>query len=125
LNVVMFRDRKKGIRRVLHVAEIETEKENAKANILYRWVPEEDKIVKHAESSRFFEDLSRNTGMSEGDIEKSLQERVFILDWLAKKNIRSLNDFGSVMNSYYKSREKLVSAMKAGNINSILKNNDI
>ena len=85
LNVVLFRDRKKGIRRVSQIAEFETEKDNAKANILYRWIPEEDKIIKHGESSRFFEDLSRHTGMSNSDIKKDLGEKLSILELLAKK----------------------------------------
>jgi archaeal flagellar protein FlaI len=121
LNVVMFRDRKRGIRRVSQIAEFETEKDNAKANILYRWVPEQDKIIKHGESSKFFEELSRNTGMSEKEINKNLQERASIFDWLIKKGIRSLNDFGSVMNLYYKNKDKLMAHIKADDINSILR----
>jgi len=57
LNVVMFRDRRRGIRRILQIAEFEAAMGEAKANILYRWLPETDKIIKHSESSRIFEDF--------------------------------------------------------------------
>src|SRR3989344_3009870 len=37
LNVVMFRDRRKRIRRVFQVADFDAERDSARANILYRW----------------------------------------------------------------------------------------
>ncbi len=111
LNVVMFRDRRKGIRRVFQIAEYEAEKGGARSNILYRWVPEDDKIVKHGESLRFFEDISRNTGMSQSDISQDLEEKKKILSWMVKNSIRDLNKFGEVMNLYYKNREFLMKAI--------------
>ena len=111
LNVIMFRDRRKRIRRVLQVAEFDAGSNDAKANILYRWSPEEDKLVKHSESSRFFEEIGRNTGMSPNEINKSIAERTRILSWLIKHNIRSLNDFGRIMNIYYLNPELLDKAM--------------
>ncbi|MBX4196278.1 Flp pilus assembly complex ATPase component TadA [Candidatus Pacearchaeota archaeon] len=116
LNVVMFRDRRKGIRRILQIAEFEAEKNTARSNILYRWVPEEDKMVLHSESSRFFESIFRNTGMSETEINKVLADKKQILEWLIKNNIRSLEEFGRVMNLYYKSKDTLLKAMKENSI---------
>lgn len=115
LNVVMFRDRKKGIRRVLQVAEVEAEKMGARPNILYRWSAENDKIVKHSESTRFFEEIGRNTGMSQTEIEKDLAEKKSILAWLIKNNIRSLEEFGKVMNLFYRNRELLMKAIRQNN----------
>lgn len=120
LNVIMFRDRRKGIRRILQVAEFDAGKDEAKANILYRWSPEEDKIIKHSESSRFFEDISRHTGMSEQDIAKALQEKKNILTWLIKNNVRKLEDFGKVMDHYYKNKEGLLKAIEKNDKKSIL-----
>lgn len=120
LNIVMFRDRKKGIRRILQIAEIEAERESARANILYRWIPEEDKIIKHSESSRFFEDISRNTGMSEEEINDNLEEKKIILGWLTKKNIRGLNEFGKIMNTFYKNKALLMEAIKKDSTRLVL-----
>ncbi|MBX4212202.1 Flp pilus assembly complex ATPase component TadA [Candidatus Pacearchaeota archaeon] len=116
LNVVMFRDRRKGIRRILQIAEFEAEKDEAKANILYRWVPEEDKLVLHSESSRFFELIFRNTGMSQTEITKSLEDRKMILQWLIKNNLRSLGEFGKVLNMYYKNKDGLFKAVRENSI---------
>jgi len=120
LNIVMFRDRKKGIRRTLQVAEFEASKGKAESNLLYRWVPEEDKVVKHSESSRFFEDISRNTGMSQTELNRNLDEKKNILTWLIKNNIRDLNDFGRVMNLYYTDKETLTKINKKNNVKSVL-----
>jgi len=121
LNVVMFRDRRRGIRRVSQVAEFEAGKKRADANILYRYVPERDKTVKHSESSRFFEDLSRNTGMSNIEISRNLKEKQDILKWLAKKNIRDLNDLGRVMNYYYHNKQGLLKAISKNDLKLVLR----
>jgi len=111
INVVMFRDRRKNIRRILQIAEFEADKLGAKSNILYRWVSERDEIVKHSASSRFFEDVSRNTGMSETEIKKDLKEKQGILSWLIKNNIRSLDEIGRVMNLFYRNKDLLLKAV--------------
>ncbi len=120
LNVVMFRDRRKGIRRVLQIAEFEASSDSVTANILYRWIPEKDEIVKHSENSRLYESLSRNTGMSEKEIEENLSEKRKILDLLIKNNIRDLNDIGRVVKTYYGDKETLLEAVKKGDIRRII-----
>ncbi|MBD3252163.1 hypothetical protein GF386_00335 [Candidatus Pacearchaeota archaeon] len=120
LNIVMFRDRRKGIRRILQIAEFEAEQESAKPNILYRWIPEEDTIIKHAETSKFFENIERNTGLSEKELDEKLEEKKKILSWLIKHKIRDLNDFGKVMNLYYTNKELLKDCMEKDDTKMIL-----
>jgi len=120
LNVVMFRDRRKGIRRILQVAEFETNEDKAEPNIIYRWIPEQDKTIKHSQSSRFFEDISRNTGMSQSELNKNLDEKKQILSFLIKNNIRDLNEFGKVMNLFYTDKERLMDAVRKQDIKMIL-----
>jgi flagellar protein FlaI len=120
LNIVMFRDRRKGIRRIIQIAEFESGEKSATANILYRWVPEQDKIVKHSESARFFEDLTRHTGMSQKELDDNLKQKRKILLWLIKNKIRKLNDIGKVMNLYYINRDLLINNIRKNNIKEIL-----
>jgi archaeal flagellar protein FlaI len=120
LNVVMFRDRKKGIRRVLQVSEFEPGEEMTRAKIIYRWIPEEDRIIKHSETSRFYEDISRATGMSETEINENLDNKKKILNWMIKNKIRSLNDFGKVMKLYYSDKDKLMKEISSNHIKNIL-----
>ncbi len=120
LNVVMFRDRKRGIRRVFQLAEFMPGKDRVTSNILHRWVPEKDEFVAHNESLGFFDELSRNTGMSQTDINKELEGKKAIFDWLLKNKIRDLKSIGRVMNLYYTDREKLLSIMRHNQTNLIL-----
>ncbi len=120
LNVVMFRDRRKGIRRVLQIAEFDADKSGAKANILYRWSAERDEIVRHSESSRFFEEISRQTGMSQQEIQESLNERQHVLATLVSKNIRSLAEIGKIMNLVYKNKALVIQALSKGDVRTLL-----
>lgn len=105
LNVVMFRDRRTGIRKTYQVGEfICTEKSGevcVDGNIIYRWKPSNDKITKHNAPLRLFEDLSRHTGMSLPEIEKELETREKILHYMVKQNLRSVEQVGKLMNQYY------------------------
>ncbi len=120
LNVVMFRDRRRGIRRILQIAEIETEGDIAKANTLYRWSPESDKLVKHSKSSRFFEEISRHTSMSEEEINKEINIKKKIITWLINHKIRSLGDLGKTINLYYQNKELLLKKIAKDDINFVL-----
>ncbi|MFH0808396.1 MAG: ATPase, T2SS/T4P/T4SS family [archaeon] len=124
LNVVMFRDRRRGIRRVFQVGEFNVKGNRTDASVLYRWVQEGDKIIRHGQSSRFFEDVSRNTGMTQNEVNANLEERKDILNWLIKNKIRSLKDFGKVMNYYYSDKTSLLKEIKNNNV-GLFKTNDI
>jgi len=119
LNVVMFRDRRKGVRRAFQVAEFLLGKETLTANLLYRWVPERDVFVAHNKSLSFYEDLGRNTGMSEVEIEVNLKNKNMIFDWLIKNKIRDLESFGRLMNLYYTDKERLASIIRDNKVEEI------
>jgi len=118
LNVVMFRDRRTGIRRTYQVGEfISTDKGNGASvdpNIIYRWKPQTDKITKHNASLRLFEDLTRHTGMSQMEIDRELEVRKKMLLYLVKNNLRDIRQVGKFMNQYYSDPEFV--------INNVLKN---
>ena len=105
LNVVMFRDRRRGIRRTYQIGEFITSEEGGritvKPNILYRWKPSTDTIVQHSPSLRLFEELSRHTGLSQAEINSDIKTKKNILDYLVKNNIRKLEDVGKMINHYY------------------------
>jgi flagellar protein FlaI len=119
LNVVMFRDRRLGIRRVSQVAEFVPGKDGVSANIIYRWIHEKDEITAHNPSITFFEDLSRNTGMSATEMSKNLQNKKDILQWLIKNKLRNLAEIGKVMSLYYTNKSLLNEVMKKNDISTI------
>jgi archaeal flagellar protein FlaI len=119
LNVVMFRDRKKGFRRVFQLAEFMSGKDNISANVIHRWIPETDKFTEHNKSMTFFDTLSRHTGMAQKDINDNLKNKKAIIEWLIKNNIRDLESIGKVMNTYYTNKEELEKIMRTNKIERI------
>jgi len=104
LNVVMFRDRRRGLRRLYQLGEFIPTSEESKGlrpNIIYRWKPGSDEIVEHSTSLRLFEELSRHTGMTLMEIEKDLKKKQSILDWMVKNKIRYVDKVGEIMRQYY------------------------
>ena len=105
LNVVMFRDRRRGIRRVFQVGEFVPSEDSSKItirpNIIFRWKPQVDKVVKHSESTRLFEELSRHTGLNQNEIDSDLRDKEKILLWMVKNNIRELESVGKILKEYY------------------------
>mgnify|MGYP001568951750 FL=1 len=109
LNVVMFRNRRLGVRKMLELAEYIPEKGGEKytitANVLYRWNATTNHVEKHSESIRFFDELSLHTGLSKDDLESDLHEKEKILNWMVKNDIHDISDVGKVIANYYLDRE--------------------
>jgi len=119
LNVVMFRNRKLGTRRILHVAEFVPQKhslteESLTTNIIFQWDPHKDTIKKHNESIRLFDELALYTGMSPKDIKGEIAEKKEILDWMVKKKVRDVNSVGRVVAAYYNEPKKMVKSVRKG-----------
>jgi flagellar protein FlaI len=119
LNIVMFRDRRRGIRRVYQVAEFIAGRDRVTPNILYRWTPERDDIIKHSNSLVFLEELSRHTAMSQSEISKDLEQKRNILKWMIKNELRSFDQIGKVMNLYYTNPQVLSKIMKKKNLKQL------
>ncbi len=116
LNVVMFRNRRIGARRILQVAEFIPEKrgseETLKANTLYRWRPGNDVIIKDSESIRLYDELSMHTGLTYSEIGEDILQKKRILEWLVKNDLHNINDVGKVMARYYLNKEDVVEVVE-------------
>jgi flagellar protein FlaI len=111
LNVAMFRDRRKGIRRVFQIAEfVDAEGEilSVKPNIFYRWRSDTDEIVIHNPPLKLFEELSTYTGMTLPELQKDIAQKQKILDWMVNNNKRSVQEVGQIMKEYYLNPEALL-----------------
>lgn len=119
LNLVMFRDRRRGIRRVAQIGEFVVSEESGKAtvrpNLLYRWDPNKDKIVAHTGSVKLLDKLSTHTGMSGTEVQRDLKEKQAILSWLVKNNIRDIASLGKIFSDYYLDKESLLKTIHAKN----------
>ncbi len=112
LNVVMFRNRRLGVRRILQVAEFIPERvgdnERIKANVLYRWMPQTDTIGVHAESIRLMDELSLHTGFSKEELTKDLANKKMILDWMVSQGIKGIEKVGRLFANYYRNPEAII-----------------
>lgn len=114
LNVVMFRNRRLGVRRVLQVAEYIPEKGGSeeegliKANVLYRWKATTDTVSKHAESIRFYDEMGLYTGMSKSEIIDEMNTKEQILKWMVNKEVRGIDKVGKLMALYYRDKNEVI-----------------
>ncbi len=119
LNVVMFRDRRRGIRRIFEVGEflIDEEKRSQgqiqyKPNIIYRWDAREDKIVEASQPMSLFTELYRHTGLTRTEILSDVKQKTSILEWMVQNKVRAIEDVGKVFNRYYLNKDALVDAVE-------------
>ena len=118
LNLVMYRERRRGIRRVFQIGEFiraETEEGIAvRPNIIYRWNPSTDKIEENLKASKLFEALSLHTGFNKREIDDKLEENKKILNWLLKYKVRDIRSIGKIMSAYYLDYEGVINLLKRG-----------
>jgi len=112
LVVVQFRHRRMGIRRTLQVAEVlpggTMGASGARLEILYRWQPQFDKIIKVRESIRLINEIRMHTGMTDEEMDKDLKEKETVLQWMLDNKIDTVNTVGKVVADYYHDKEKIL-----------------
>lgn len=114
LNTVMFRDRRRGIRRAYEIGEFVQDMESKdeikfKPSILYRWDPREDKIIPVAEKNiELYEKIGAHTGLNIKEVREDIDTKKRILEWLVNNKIRQADGVGKIMNRYYRDTETLV-----------------
>lgn len=116
LNIVMFRNRRLGVRRMLQVAEFIPErrggKEEVKANVLYRWRGSDDLVVPHSESIRLFDELSLHTGFGRSEILDELKKKEQVLEWMIKHDVHDVTDVGKIIAEYYRDPDTVLEKVK-------------
>ena len=112
LNVVMFRDRRKNLRRAMQVSEVVTDHlgggSEITPNILYKWDSNKDEIKKSHESQSLYQNLSMHAGLTREEIEESLEDRRKLLRWMVDNNIDEVNSVGKIVAEFYQDEERVV-----------------
>lgn len=104
--IVMYRNRRTGIRRIFQLAEITNTSE---ANVLMQYDFSKDNILSANESKKFMPDLEMQTGMTRTEINNDLKDKIEVLKWMVKNNVIGVNDIGKVVATYYTNKEGLMS----------------
>lgn len=109
LNVVMFRDRRRGIRRIYEVGEFVPDENSEtlkfKPHILYKWNARDDKIEPVTKDIGLYKKIGDHTGLDVEEVKDDIQMKKKILEWLVKNKVRQIEEVGKIMNRYYVDRE--------------------
>ncbi|MFC2162404.1 ATPase, T2SS/T4P/T4SS family [Candidatus Altiarchaeota archaeon] len=102
LIVTQYRNRRTRQRRVFEITEIVKEtSEKPILNTVYCWNPKTDDIEKINDSIRLKNELEVFTGMNEDAMNKNLEQKKMILEWMLEQGILSVNDVGRIITEYY------------------------
>jgi flagellar protein FlaI len=114
--VVMHRDRRRGIRRVLEVAELiptaGVKQIGIELNVVFRWIASEDVITELTRSYRVINDIKLYAGMSDDDIKSDMDDKKKVLKWLVKNSVKDLHEVGRLVSEYYRNREELIKTIE-------------
>lgn len=114
LTCVQFRHRKYGIRRTFQLAEVLSEPSRKgkgrqiNMNVLYRWDAKSDKLEKFKGSVRLFDEIKLHTGLTDKEIQKDIEEKKKILQWMLDNNVKTVNTVGKVVADYYRDRSEVL-----------------
>ena len=119
--VVMVRAREygKSARRVKEVMEIQSiDKETGRANTVkaFQWIPAEDRI-EYRGYSWVLNKISIEKGIPMEEIRKEIEQRKLVLEWMAKRKIRSIKDVSRYIVMYQNEKKRLldmISSEQAG-----------
>jgi len=103
--LIMYRNRRTGIRRVFQLSEI---LKNAKPNIIMQYDMSQDKLLNANQSMRLLPELEMQTGLSTQEINQDLRDKAEVLRWMVTKDINDVNGIGKVVATYYTNRESLM-----------------
>lgn len=120
LIAVMHRDRRRGIRRVLQVAELigsgSLEEMKIELNTIFRWVPSKDTIIKWGRSHRVENDIKLYTGMDDQELQNDLKHKMEILKYMIKNGIKDVNKVGRIISEYYVDPAGTLAGIRKGNL---------
>ena len=76
------------------------------------------------ESLKLIEQLTRNTGSSQTELDKDLAMRKKILEWMVKRNLRDIREVGSIMKNYYLDKDYVIQVVNKNSDPKSLIEND-
>ena len=113
LIVVMHRDRRKGIRRLLEVTEIipsgSLDLMKIELNHIFKYVSSTDKIQEWGKSQRVLSEIKLYSGMNDNEIKNNLEEKKKILMYMVKNKIKDIEKVGKIVSDYYVNPKRVMS----------------
>ena len=96
------------ITNVTEIVKIDTETNRLVTVTPSRWISECDDRFESNGGSKLFNKIKQQNGWSDEKIYEEIQNRVAVLNWMVKKNIRSYQDVGRIISQYIKDPEAVL-----------------
>lgn len=115
LNNVTFRG--KPVRRVTNVTEmIKLDPETNRLVIMtpFHWISEIDDRFEANSKSNILNEIKLQNGWSDDELHQELNNRMVILEWMKRKNLRSYEEVGKIVSEYHKDPESVLRKVKEG-----------
>jgi len=104
------------VRRVTEILEIvgyDFENKTPITNQVFKWNPVND-TFETVNKSFVLKKIADTIGLTEKDIIEEYERRMLVLSWMVAKNISEFRDVHKILNIYYTSPEKVISAIMGG-----------
>ncbi len=105
----MYRAEGGSIRRVTEVAEVVgMEEGNVQLNRVFEWNNVTDKVEYVGIASKTLREIAEMRGVGITELEEEIEKRRLVLEYLADNNIRSIEEVGRCINSYYRDPDAML-----------------
>jgi len=105
----MYRPEGGSIRRVTEVAEVVgMEEGNVQLNRIFEWNNVADKVEYVGIASNTLRSIADLRGISITEVEEEIERRRLVLEFMADKNIRAIQEVGNCIHNYYKDPDEVL-----------------
>jgi flagellar protein FlaI len=105
----MYRPEGGSIRRITEVAEVVgMEEGNVQLNRIFEWNNVADKVEYVGIASQTLRALADLRGISITEVEEEIEKRRLVLEYMADKNLRSIDDVAQYINDYYRDSDEVL-----------------
>ncbi len=106
LNLILmqnrFSHRGKTVRRITEVTEIlGVKKGNVNMSNVFEWDPKTDSVKSTGNPSRIKSMLAEKRGVDEKEIDREIERRKKVLEWMVEKGVEGVKEVGRLVNEYY------------------------
>lgn len=105
----MYRPQGGSIRRITEVAEVVgMEEGNVQLNRVFEWNNVTDKVEYVGIASQTVRAIADLRGVSVTEVEEEIEKRRLVLEFMADKGIRAIEEVGNYINEYYRDSDELL-----------------
>ena len=119
LNMIVFLNsvivKGESVRRITNVTEIielDATTNRLVTMVPFKWIGEKDDRIQNDGSSEILYKIRLENGWSEIELYQELQNRIQVLEWMRKKNIRSYTEVGDIIAAYLNNPSSILEKIK-------------